>query len=186
MSRIVFSMSMSLDGYSEGPGREIDWHMVDEELHEHFNERLASMGAFLDGRVTWELMADVWPAADADPESSPSMREFARIWLDMPKIVYSRTLTEAGWNSTIVRDVVPDEVAALKRQYDTDLAVGGAKLAATFRELDLIDEYSIYVYPVLIGRGRPLFQPVDPCSKLRLEETRTFGNGTVLLRYARS
>src|SRR5438045_8993523 len=122
MRKIVLMMSVSLDGFIEGPNREIDWHMVDEELHHHFNEQLAAMGAFLSGRVTYELMAEFWPTADTDPSSTPPMVEFAGIWRDMPKIVYSRTLDAAGWNSTVVRDVVPEEGNELKAQPGGDLA----------------------------------------------------------------
>ncbi|TMD82298.1 MAG: dihydrofolate reductase, partial [Chloroflexi bacterium] len=121
-------MSVSLDGYIEGPNREIDWHMVDDELHYHFNQQLKGMGAFLSGRVTYELMAAFWPTADTDPTSPKPIIEFARIWRDMPKIVYSKTLQRAGWKTTIVRDVVPEEVAQLKAQPGGDLALGGADL----------------------------------------------------------
>ena len=179
-------MSVSLDGFMEGPDRELDWHLVDDELHAHFNEQLAAMGAFLDGRVTYELMAGFWPTADTDPSSTGPMVEFARIWRDMPKIVYSRTLERAGWNTTIVRDVVADQVVQLKEQPGGDLALGGADLAADFRRLDLIDEYRLYVHPVVMGRGKPLFQASDTKIDLLLAETRTFGNGVVLLRYARA
>jgi dihydrofolate reductase len=181
--RVVVAMSVSADGFMEGPNREIDWHLVNEELHRHFNDELRRMGAFLDGRITYELMAEFWPTADADPGSSPAMREFAAIWRDMPKIVYSRTLERAEWNTTIVRDVVPEQVRALTAQPGGDLALGGAALAASFRELGLVDEYRVYVHPVLIGRGRPLFVPTDRRTDLRLVETRTFGNGVVLLRH---
>ncbi len=101
---------MSLDGFFEGPNRDIGWHMVDDELHTHFNEELSTMSAFLDGRVTHELMAGYWPTADQDPSASAPTAEFARIWRDMPKIVYSTTLDHADWNTTIVREVVPEEV----------------------------------------------------------------------------
>jgi dihydrofolate reductase len=184
--KIVLSISISLDGFIEGPDRDIGWHRVDDELHQHFNEQLRTMGAFLDGRVTYELMAGFWPTADQDPSSSAQVREFAAIWRDMPKIVYSRTLQRAGWNTTIVRDVVREEVLALKAQPGGDLALGGADLAATFRELGLVDEYRLYVHPVLIGRGKPLFPPSDARADLRLAETRAFGNGVVLLRYERA
>ena len=100
-------MSLSLDGFIEGPGRELDWHMVDDELHSHFNEQLSAMGAFLNGRVTYELMAGFWPTADTDPSSTGPMVEFARLWRDMPKIVFSRTLDRADWNTTVVRELVP-------------------------------------------------------------------------------
>jgi len=178
-------MSVSLDGYIEGPDREIDWHLVDDELHDHFNEQLRGMGAFLNGRVTYELMAASWPTADTDPASTKPMIEFARIWRDMPKIVYSKTLQRAEWYTTIVRDVVPEEVARLKAQPGGDLSLGGADLAAAFMRHDLIDEFRIYVHPVLIGGGKPLFPPSGPRIDLRLVETRTFGNGVVLLHYQR-
>jgi dihydrofolate reductase len=185
MPKIVLFMSVSLDGFIEGPNREIDWHTVDDELHTHFNDELRRMGMFLDGRVTYELMAAFWPTADQDPDSTPPMVDFARIWRDTPKVVYSRTLTHAAGNTTVVRDVVPEEVRALAARSDGDLALGGADLAAAFRRLDLIDEYRIYVHPVLIGRGKPLFADTDAFTRLRLLETRAFGNGVVLLHYER-
>ncbi|HEY8822353.1 MAG TPA: dihydrofolate reductase family protein [Dermatophilaceae bacterium] len=185
MRKIILMMSVSLDGFFEGPCRELDWHMVDDELHAHFNDQLSAMGAFLDGRVTYELMAGFWPTADTDPSSTGPMVEFARIWRDMPKIVYSRTLERAEWNTTIVRDVIVDEVLELMAQPGGDLALSGADLAATFMHLDLIDEYRLYVHPVVIGRGKPLFRASDARISLELAETRTFGNGVVLLRYQR-
>ena len=84
----------------------------------------------------------------------------------------------------MVRDVVADEILELKAQPGVDLALGGADLADTFRRLGLIDEYWLYVHPVLVGRGRSLFKPADSMAQLRLLETRAFGNGVVLLRYA--
>ena len=186
MRKVILTMSVSLDGFIEGPNREIDWHMVDDELHSHFNEWLAAMGAFLSGRVTYELMAEFWPTADTDPSSTGPMVEFARIWRDMPKVVYSTTLEHADWNTTVVRDVVPEEVMALKTQPGGDLALGGADLAAAFMRHDLIDEYRIYVHPIVIGGGKPLFSPSSGVEVvLGLVETGTFGNGVVLLRYER-
>ncbi len=186
MRKIILMTSVSLDGFIEGPDRELDWHMVDDELHSHFNEQLSQMGAFLNGRVTYELMAEFWPTADTDPSSTGPMVEYARIWREMPKIVYSRTLERADWNTTVVRDVVAEEVMELKARPGGDVALGGADLAAAFMGHDLIDEFRLYVHPIVIGRGKPLFQPSDKKIDLRLVETRTFGNGVVLLRYQRS
>jgi dihydrofolate reductase len=183
MRRIAVMMSVSVDGFIEGPQRQIDWHLVDDELHRHFNKELAAMGAFLNGRVTYDLMAGFWPTADADPASTPPMVEFARIWRDMPKIVFSRTLERPGWNTTIARDVVVADINALKAQPGGDLALGGANLAAEFRRHNLIDEYRLYVHPVLVGRGTPLFHPADGRTDLRLAGTRVFGNGVTQLRY---
>jgi dihydrofolate reductase len=179
-------MSVSVDGFMEGPNHELDWHRVDDELHRHFNEELAAMGGFLDGRVTHELMAEFWPTADADPAAPATIVEFARIWRDMPKIVFSRTLERADWNAIVVHDVVADEIMALKAQPGGDLMLGGADLAATFMRLDLIDEYRLYVHPIVIGRGIPMFRAPDVEITLRLAETRTFGNGVVFLRYERA
>jgi dihydrofolate reductase len=183
--KLILMMSVSLDGYFEGPDRELDWQLVDEELHAHFNEWLATKSAFLDGRVTYELMAGHWPTADADPSAPAPVAEFARIWRDMPKFVFSRTLPRADWNTTVVRDVVPEEIMKLKAQPGGDMVIGGADLAASFLRYDLIDEFRIYVQPVLLGTGRPLFRPSEAKVGLRLAETRTFGSGVVLLRYQR-
>ncbi|MFE1174862.1 dihydrofolate reductase family protein [Streptomyces sp. NPDC058773] len=184
MRKIVVSLSVSLDGFIEGPDRDIGWHLVDDELHRYVNEQLRTMGGFLCGRVTHELMAGFWPTADTDPASTPPMVEFAGIWRDMPKYVFSRTLADAGgYNTTLMRDVVPEEIMALKAQPGGDLTLGGADLAASFRQHDLIDEYRLYVHPVLIGRGTPLFRDADTRTGLELAGTRTFGNGVVLLHY---
>src|SRR6266550_1491075 len=102
MRKIILMMGVSLDGFIEGPNREIDWHLVDDELHRHFNEWLGAMSVFLGGRVTYEMMAEFWPTVDQDPGSTPTMVEFSRIWRDMPKIVFSRTLDRAAWNTTVL------------------------------------------------------------------------------------
>jgi dihydrofolate reductase len=190
MRNVILIMSVSLDGFIAGPDGDLSWHMVDDEVHGHFNELLRGMGAFLSGRVTYELMAAVWPTADIDFASSAPMVEFAGIWRDMPKIVYSTTLQEpdVAWNTTIVRDVVPEKIDALKAQPGGDMAVGGANLAAAFLRHDLIDQFRIYVHPIVLGQGKPLFQPFDRRLDLRLRivETHTFGNGVVLLRHERA
>lgn len=177
-------MSISLDGFFEGPNHELDWHFVDDELHNHFNEELGAMAAFLDGRVTYELMADYWPTADADPASKPVV-EFARIWRDMPKFVFSTTLKRADWNAVVVDEIVPEQIRQLKAEAGGDLMVGGANVAAEFMRYDLIDEYRLYVHPVVLGDGNRLFQAKKKID-LRLAQTRRFGNGVVLLRYERA
>jgi dihydrofolate reductase len=183
MGKIGLMMSVSVDGYIAGPNGELDWHRVDDEVHSYFNERLGSMAAFLEGRVTHELMAEFWPTADRDHSSSPPMVEYSRIWREMPKFVFSRTLDSADWNAVVVHDVVPDEIEALKAEVDGDLSLGGAELGAAFLAKDLVDELWLYVQPVVLGEGKPLFAEPGPHADLRLVETRVFGNGVVLLRY---
>ncbi|MHB8247182.1 MAG: dihydrofolate reductase family protein [Acidimicrobiales bacterium] len=185
MRKIIWTISVSVDGYMEGPKREIDWHMVDDEYFRHQIAWLAGAGAFLEGRVTYELMAEFWPTADQDPAATPTVVEFARIWRQTPKVVYSRTLERADWNATVVHDVVPAEVGALKAQPGGDLVLGGANAAAEFARHDLIDEYRLYVHPMVIGRGTPMLRPSDAKVTLGLIETHTFGNGVVMLSYER-
>jgi len=183
MARVILMISVSLDGFIEGPNREIDWHLVDDQLHRHFNDELRHAGAFLEGRVTWELMARFWPTADADPAAPAPVVEFAGIWRGTPKIVYSRTLERAGWNTTIAREVVPAQINALKTQVSGDLFLGGADLAATFLRFGLVDELRLYLHPVLIGTGTPLFPAAVAPTRLRLVDSHAFPNGVVRLRY---
>jgi dihydrofolate reductase len=183
--KIVLCMSVSVDGYMQGPDGGLNWQPVDDELHQHFNDELRAMGGFLDGRVTYELMTGYWPTADADPANSATEAEFADIWRDMPKIVFSRTLEHAGCSATIVREVVPEEIGELKAQPGGDLALGGADLAATFLRHDLADEDRLYVHPVRLGHGKRVFPATDADSPLRLAETRSFGSGVVLRGYGR-
>ncbi|MFF3844919.1 dihydrofolate reductase family protein [Streptomyces sp. NPDC002328] len=185
MRNVVLTTSVSLDGFIEAPGRDISWHRVDEELHQHFNDFLRDTGAFLSGRVTHQLMVDYWPTADQGPDVSAVEADFAAIWREKRKLVYSRTLERADWNTTIVRDVVPEEVRALKEEPGGDLILGGAHLAAAFLRQGLVDAFRIYVHPVLVGAGTPLFTEAAPAD-LRLVETRTFGNGVVLLHHERT
>ncbi|MBL1092566.1 MULTISPECIES: dihydrofolate reductase family protein [Streptomyces] len=186
MRKIVLMMSMSLDGFIEGPDHDIDWHVVDDELHQYFNDQVRTMGGLLSGRVTHELMAGYWPTADAGPEASGPEAEFAGIWREIPKFVFSRTLERADWNTTIVREVTVERIRELTAQPGGDLALSGAHLAASFLRLDLVDAYHLCIHPVLIGRGTPLFPDADTRTRLELTGTRTFGNGVVLLRYTRN
>lgn len=187
MRKIVLMMSVSLDGYFEGPDHDISWHLVDEELHQHMNDVTRRLGGDLCGRATFELMDGYWPTADAAPDVSPVEAEFAQLWRELPKYVFSRTLDHVDDpNATIVREVVPEEIRKLKEQPGGDLVVGGAELAAEFLRHGLVDEFRIYVHPVLVGRGRLLFPADDALTSLNLAETRAFGNGVVLLRYEKT
>ncbi|MHC6219722.1 dihydrofolate reductase family protein [Arthrobacter sp. MMS24-S77] len=185
MRKIILMMSVSLDGFFETLDRDISWHVVDDELLRYLNKQFRAMGAFIYGRVTHELMVDYWPTAGQDPEISAPMAEFAGIWREMPKFVFSRTLTQAGWNTAVIHDVVPEQITELKAQPGGDIALSGANLASTFMRHGLIDEFRILVHPVVLGQGRPLFESPEVHLDLKLEGTRTFGNGVVLLHYSR-
>jgi len=181
MGVIRVHMAVSLDGYFEGPDHDLSWHRVDGALHQHFNDVLRPSRAFVSGRVTYELMASYWPTADADDDAGPQEREFAGIWRDTPKVVYSRTLESAGWGTEVQREVDPAAVRSLAEE--GDLVVGGAELAASFFRAGLVDQVWIYVMPVVIGAGRSLFEPGQTLD-LELIGSQAFGNGVVELRYA--
>lgn len=185
MRKLILMMGMSLDGYISGPNGELDWHSGGDDYLRHVDELLASMSAFVHGRVVYENMAGYWPKADADPACTPRVAAFARLWREMPKLVFSRTLERVEWNSTLVREVVPAQMRALQAQPGGDMVVGGASLGASFLQHALIDELRVYVHPVLIGTGKPLFHPSTRRTVLRLAETRSFASGVVLLRYER-
>jgi len=183
MGKLIYSMSVSLDGFVETPSRSLDWVLVDEELHRFFNDEARSMSAFLYGRRMYELMTDYWPTAESDPTATPAMVEFARIWKERPKVVFSRSLDRVEWNSRLVREDAPGEVARLKAQPGFDMDVGGPTTASTLMRSGLVDEYRLYVHPVILGAGTPFFSPLDDRVRLELLETHEFGSGVVYLRY---
>ncbi|MCC7353301.1 MAG: dihydrofolate reductase [Anaerolineae bacterium] len=186
MRKVIYSLIVSLDGFIETPNRSLDWHSIDEEIHSFVNAQVREMGAFLYGRRLYEVMASFWPTADTDPAAPAYEVEFARIWRDKPKIVFSKTLEKVEWNSRLVRDNIGQEVTRLKAQPGKDMGLGGANIASTFMRLGLIDEYRLYVHPVILGAGTPFFPALDKRINLRLVETHTFGSGVVYLRYQRA
>jgi dihydrofolate reductase len=176
-------MGVSLDGFIAGPGGEIDWSAPDEELHRFHNRQARELGAHLYGRRLYEAMLP-WETADQRPSVSDPELEFAAIWKDTPKIVFSRTLERVQGNARLVRDGAAEELARLKEKPGKDLAVGGAGLASTFVKLGLVDEYRLFVSPVVLGAGTPYFPALDERIDLELLETRTFGSRVIYLRYA--
>ena len=179
-------MMVSLDGFIETPRREIDWHVIDEELHRFANDQARETGVFLYGRRLYEVMAAYWLTADADPSNPDFIVEYSRIWKETPKVVFSRTLDRVDWNSRLVRDDAASEIARLKAQPGKDLSIGGASLAATAVRLGLVDEFRPIVHPVAIGGGTPYLPALDGRIGLRLLETRRFGSGVMYLRYERA
>jgi dihydrofolate reductase len=126
-----------------------------------------------------------WETAEERPAAPKYELEFARIWKATPKIVFSKTLEKVEGNARLVTGDAAEEVARLKEQPGKPLAVGGAGLASTFIKLGLIDEYRLFVSPVVLGAGTPYFPALDERIKLELVETRTFGSRVVYLRYQR-
>ena len=184
MGRVIYSMSVSLDGFVDTPSHSLEWVHVDEELHGAFNAEAREMSAFLYGRRMYELMTAYWPTAEDDPRATPAMVEFGRIWKDRPKLVASRSLDQVSWNSGLLGDEFLDEVARLRAQPGYEMSVGGPTTAAGLWRRGLIDECRLYVHPVIIGAGTPFFPPLEQPTQLRLLGTRTFSSGVVHLRYS--
>ncbi|CAN5663709.1 dihydrofolate reductase family protein [soil metagenome] len=183
MGRLIYSMNVSLDGFVETPDHSLDWTTVDEELHGWFNDRTRQVDASLYGRRMYELMAGYWPTAGSDPSATPAMLEFARLWLETPKVVFSSSLERVEWNSRLVRGDIGDELARLRDEFPGDLDVGGARLAAAFIRRGLVDEYRLLVHPVVLGAGTPFFPTLDAPITLRPTETRSFSSGVRYLGY---
>lgn len=185
MRKLIYSMTVSLDGFIAGPGGDISWSGPDEELHRFHNDRVRELGAHLLGRRLYETMV-YWETADQDPSASAATLDFARIWQALPKIVFSTTLESVEGNTRLVSGNVVHELARLMEEPGGALEVGGAGLASELIKRDLIDDYRLFVSPVVLGSGTPYFPAMERRIDLELLETRTFGGGVQYLHYARA
>jgi dihydrofolate reductase len=171
-------LSLSLDGFFEGPAADISWHHVSEDLHRDMNELLGASGGLLNGRRNWELMSGFWPDV---PAGEPAvMHEFAAIWKRLPQHVFSTTLSGVAHGATLHRSI--DVVPALKAEADGDLYAGGGTLAAALARRGWVDRYVLHVNPVVLGAGTPLF-PVGDRQELRLVRHQAYDDGVVQLHY---
>jgi len=184
MRTVIYSMSVSLDGFIAGPGGDIGFTAPDEEQFRFHVQQTREIGVELLGRRLYEAML-VWDSPQA-PRSTADELEFARIWNAIPKVVFSTTLEQVEGNARLASDDVAAEVAKLREgPGEGVISVGGAGLASTLIMLDLIDEYRLFVQPVVLGDGTPYFPPLDRRIELDLLETRTFGSRVTYLRYRR-
>lgn len=181
MRKIIYAQLVSLDGFIEGPDGKIDWTKPVEELHRHFNDLEKNLDINFYGRGMSEVM-DFWLTADQNPDLKDHELEYARLWKDTERIVFSKTLDKVEGKAQIRREVDPDEIIKLKKQPGKDMAVGGAGLASTFIKHGLVDEFRLYIHPVIVGGGKPMF-PVNEKVNLKLVETRTFSGDVVMLKY---
>ena len=176
----VFNL-VTLDGYFAGQDGDISWHNVDAEFHEYAEKNANSGNVLLFGRVTYELMAGYWPSPEAiknDPSVAQGMNR-------SPKIVFSRTLNEADWaNTRLVKDDMLGEIRKLKQQPGRDLTIlGSGSIVAQLAQAGLIDEYQLLLNPVVLGKGKTMFENIKGKIALKLTKSRTFANGNVLLCY---
>jgi dihydrofolate reductase len=182
---IVFNL-MSLDGFFEYAGHDINWHNVDASFNDFAVEQLDTAGALIFGRVTYDLMASFWPS-DTAIESDPHVAERMN---RIPKLVFSRTLEHVRWQNTRLLKGDPAEELNRLKQADNgelprgDLFIfGSANLTADLLARGLVDEIRVIINPLILGKGTPMFQNVNDPIRLELTHTRAFPNGNVLLYY---
>lgn len=179
---VIYQMTVSLDGFIEGPDQDLSWHIVNEEFHTFVNDLQREVDTYLFGRRMFDVMR-VWDTVDEDTEMSDFEHEFARIWREKTKIVFSRTLDSVPETYTLATDGVAETLAELKRQPGGQIEVAGPGLAASLMDEHLIDEYRLFVPPFVLGGGTPCFPPGTCLTGLQLVESRAFDSGVVYLRY---
>lgn len=186
MGKLIYSLNVSLDGFVETHDHSLAWANVDDELHTWFNDQARGLAASLYGRRMYELMSAYWPHAQSDPDATEAMRDFARIWAATPRIVFSSSLDSVGFNSRLVRGDVGTELQRARAEFDGDMDVSGATLAASFIQRGLVDEYRLLVHPVVLGGGTRFFPEVESPIPLRRAATRRFSSGVVYVGYERA
>ena len=182
MARLIYLAITSLDGYIADEDGNFDWAAPDEEVHTFINDLERPVGTYLYGRRMYEVMV-VWETDPTLAEQSPVTRDFARIWQASEKIVYSKTLEQASSARTrIERDFDPDAIRQMKAQAGSDIAVGGPDLASQAIKAGLVDEWQLFVVPIVVGGGKQSL-PNNVRLKLEVLDERRFGNGMVYLHY---
>ena len=182
MATLIYATNMSLDGYIEDADGAFDWAPPDEDVFAAATVLLRTVGTFLYGRRLYETMA-VWETDPALAEQSDLTADFAGAWLAADKVVYSTTLTTVSTaKTTLEHRFEPDAVRELKAKAEDNLTIGGANLAARAFEAGLVDECELFVWPMILGDGKPAL-PAGIRSDLELLDEHRFANGVMLLRY---
>lgn len=181
MRKIIAAFNLTLDGFCDHTAG-----VPDEDLHEHYAQLLGSGDAILYGRTTYELM-QFWQTLLKKPSGEKAMDDFAVAIDKIPKIVFSHTLKETGWDSaTLATPPLEEVVSQFKKQSGKDIFIGSRSLIVQLTNLGLIDEYQLCVQPVVVGKGLPLFKDLHDRTLLKLEKTKVFKGGAVILYYTRS
>lgn len=185
MRKIISFMHISLDGFVAGPNGELDWVKVDEEIFDHVGQRIRTGDTSLYGRVTYQMMEDYWPTAGDTPTATKHEIEHAKWYKDVRKIVLSKTITEAGLTNTkIISDNLIAQINEIKQDDGEDILLFGSPTAThSLIQLDLIDGYWLFLNPIILGQGIPLFTDIKDKIKLNLLTTRQFACGVTELNY---
>ena len=185
MRKIFSFMHISLDGFVAGPNGEMDWIKVDEEIFDHVGKRISEGDTALYGRVTYQMMENYWPTAADKPGAARHDIEHSKWYGKVYKVVLSKTMEEAGLiNTKIISDNLSDNINDIKQQAGKDILLFGSPSAThSLIQLKLIDGYWLFVNPVILGRGIPLFADIKDKIKLNLLSSRLFTCGVVELNY---
>jgi len=188
MRKLIVSMNVTLDGFMSGSNCELDWHFQswNQEMSESLAQQLSNADTILMGRITYKAMAQYWASSVSDPFFPREDLPFADMMNTHSKIVFSKTLKKANWNnSKLINGNIEFEIAQLKYQQGKDMIVyGSGQLVSTLIPLDLVDEYQVWIHPVILGNGNALFKNLHDQIKMKLLGARTFSSGVVRLNYS--
>jgi dihydrofolate reductase len=185
MRKIIVSMWITLDGFVAGPQDEMDWLLMDDQLHRYERELVESSGSLLLGRGTHADFAGYWPQAADDPDQPAELREYAQRVDAMEKIVVSASGDTAPWRNTRRLDRIdPDEITELKGGSGGNIVIyGSLAVIRSLDELGFVDEFHLLVHPLFLRRGKPMFDGSQPPVRLRLVAAESFASGVVLMKY---
>ena len=186
MRKIISFMHISLDGFVAGPNGEMNWIKVDEEIFDHVGKRISETDTALYGRVTYQMMENYWPTAGNEPTASKHDIEHSKWYNNAHKVVLSKTMKEEGLtNTTIISDNLSDRINELKQSRGSkDILLFGSPTAThSLIQQNLIDGYWLFVNPIILGQGIPLFVDIKDKIKLKLLTTRQFTSGVTELNY---
>jgi len=186
MRKLIFFMHTSLDGFVAGPNGEMNWIKVDDELFDFVGTMTDQSDTALYGRVTYQMMENYWPTAGDQPNASKHDIEHSTWYNKVPKVVLSRTLNESDLKNTkVFNDHLAENINQLKQQEGKNIIIFGSPSASnSILKVGLVDEFWIFVNPILLGQGMPLFKDITQSIHLRLIESKTFNNGVIALHYA--
>lgn len=185
MRNLILFMHTSLDGFVAGPNRELNWAKLDDELFDFVATMTAKADTALYGRVTYNMMENYWPTAAEQPNATKHDREHAVWYKKVSKIVISKTLSENGLENTkVISNQLTENIIKIKEQEGKNILIFGSPQAShSLLSLGLIDEFWLFVNPILLGQGIPLFKGVSERTQLKLMESKTFTNGVIALHY---
>lgn len=187
MRRVIASMNVTLDDFMSGTNGELDWHfpLWNEEMAAYAFEELSGADTIILGRVTYQAMASYWPTAASRPGYTRNDIAFANLMNDRAKIVFSTTLKKAAWKNTrVMRGDIAKEITALKQERGGDMIVyGSGSIVTSLIQSGLVDEYQVWIHPVVIGSGVPFFKDMGSRLDLKLLRTKRFASGVIILYY---